>query len=195
MPLTGHKGFTLSEETEAALPCAFAFLRHLSPPLPPAQPHFSFSGEDCICLSERKRAVQGSWPTACSARIQVLLLLAKRHTLFSHTFFSSLQSPPAVSTGCTSCVGAIRNSSRPAALLSLPEEERNGTPASTGRIGRLLHDSFLQILLQICPYLLRSPFRSHFGHIAVHHQVDKLFKAGTVRIPSEFSLRLRRVAP
>lgn len=91
--------------------------------------------------------------------------------------------------------GAIRSSSRPAALLSLPEEERNGTPASTGRIGRLLHDSFLQILLQICPYLLRSPFRSHFGHIAVHHQVDKLFKAGTVRIPSEFSLRLRRVAP
>lgn len=75
------------------------------------------------------------------------------------------------------------------------EEERNVTPASTGRIGRLLHDSFLQILLQICPYLLRSPFRSHFGHIAVHHQVDKLFKAGTVRIPSEFSLRLRRVAP
>ncbi len=105
MPLTGHKGFTLSEETEAALPCAFAFPRHLSPPLPPAQPHFSFSGEDCICLSERKRAVQGSWPTACSARKQVLLLLAKRHTQFSHTFFSSLQSPPAVSTGCTSCVG------------------------------------------------------------------------------------------
>lgn len=116
------------------------------------------------------------------------------HSVFSH-FFLSLQSPPAVSTGCTSCVGAIRSSSRPAALLSLPEEERNGTPASTGRIGRLLHDSFLQILLQICPYLLRSPFRSHFGHIAVHHQVDKLFKAGTVRIPSEFSLRLRRVAP
>lgn len=87
MPLTGHKGFTLSEETEAALPCAFAFLRHLSPLLPPAQPHFSFSGEDSICLSERKRAVQGSWPTACSARIQVLLLLAKRHTQFSHTFF------------------------------------------------------------------------------------------------------------
>lgn len=119
----------------------------------------------------------------------------RRDTLSFLTLFSSLQSPPAVSTGCTSCVGEIRSSSCPAALLSLPGEERNGTPASTGRIGRLLHDSFLQILLQICPYLLRSPFRSHFGHIAVHHQVDKLFKAGTVRIPSEFSLRLRRVAP
>ena len=194
MPLAGHKGFTLSEETEAALPCTFAFLRHLSPPLPPAQPHFSFSGEDCICLSERKRAVQGSCPTACSARIRVLLPLAKRHSPFSHTFFHPYkvhrQFPRDVLP-----VGGIRSSSRPATLLSLPGEERNGTPASTGRIGRLLHDSFLQILLQICPYLLRSPFRSHFGHIAVHHQVDKLFKAGTVRIPSEFSLRLRRVAP
>lgn len=195
MPLTGHKGFTLSEETEAALPCAFAFLRHLSPPLPPAQPHFSFSGEDCICLSERKRAVQESWPTACSARIQVLLLLAKRHTQFSHTFFHPCKVHRRFLRDVLPAWGEIRSSSCPAALLSLPEEERNGTPASTGRIGRLLHDSFLQILLQICPYLLRSPFRSHFGHIAVHHQVDKLFKAGTVRIPSEFSLRLRRVAP
>lgn len=193
MPLTGHKGFTLSEETEAA-------------PL-------------CLCLSTAPFAS----PSSCTAALQLFrkrlhlpvrkeksrprvvanCMLRKNtgassaceetHSVFSHFFHPykvHRQFPRDVLP-----VGGIRSSSRPAALLSLPKEERNGTPAPTGRIGRLLHDSFLQILLQICPYLLRSPFRSHFGHIAVHHQVDKLFKAGTVRIPSEFSLRLRRVAP
>ena len=60
---------------------------------------------------------------------------------------------------------------------------------------RLFNNAFFKVFGQIGTHLLGCALRSHFGHVAIDHEVDEFLEARFVGIPAQFGLGLGGVAP
>ena len=59
----------------------------------------------------------------------------------------------------------------------------------------LLYDTLLKIFHEVATNLLTCILGSNLGHIALYHDLDKVFERSGVGIPVELGLSLGRIAP
>ena len=62
-------------------------------------------------------------------------------------------------------------------------------------MGLLFHYSLLEVFRQVRLYLVGSAFGGDFGDVVLHHQLDKLLKAGLGGVPAQFGFGFGGVAP